>query len=50
MVVALWIVPMLLAIAAFPRWSYSRQWGYLPTAGLALIALLVLLLHLLYVI
>ncbi len=50
MATALWIAPVLLAIVAFPRWPYSRQWGYHPTTGLALIALMVLTLHLLYVI
>ena len=46
----LWIAPLLLAVAAFPRWPYSRAWGYLPTIGLALIAAVVLLLRALYVI
>jgi hypothetical protein len=48
--VALWLVPLLLAIAAFPRWPYSRQWGYVPSAGLLLVALLVLGMHLKYMI
>ena len=46
MIVALWLVPLLLAAAAFPRWPWSRQWGYVPAAGLLLVALLVLLMHL----
>ena len=50
MIVALWLLPLLLAIAAFPRWSYSRQWGYVPSAGLLLVALLVLGMHLNYMI
>jgi hypothetical protein len=50
MIVALWLLPLLLAIAAFPRWLYSRQWGYLPSAGLLLVALLVLAMHLNYMI
>jgi hypothetical protein len=45
MIVALWLVPVLLAIAAVPRWPYSRQWGYVPSAGLLLVALLVLVMH-----
>ena len=50
MVHTLWIAPLLLAILAFPRWPHSRQWGFVPCAGLTLIALVVLLLHALYVI
>jgi hypothetical protein len=50
MIVALWLVPLLLAAAAFPRWTYSRQWGYVPSAGLLLLALLVLVMHLNYMI
>jgi hypothetical protein len=50
MIVALWLLPLLLAIAAFPRWPYSRQWGYLPSAGLLLVALLALAMHLNYMI
>lgn len=50
MIVALWLAPLLLAIAAFPRWPHSRQWGYLPSAGLLLVTLLVLWMHLNYMI
>lgn len=50
MIIALWLVPLLLAAAALPRWSWSRQWGYLPSAGLLLVALLVLAMHLNYMI
>jgi Protein of unknown function (DUF3309) len=50
MIVALWLVPVLLAVAAFPRWPWSRQWGYLPSAGLLVAALLVLVMHLNYMI
>ncbi len=50
MIVALWVVPLLLAVASLPRWPYSRQWGYTPSAGLLLIAMLVLLMHLNYMI
>jgi hypothetical protein len=46
MIVALWLVPLLLAAAAFPRWPYSRQWGYVPSAGLLLVGLLALAMHL----
>jgi hypothetical protein len=50
MIVVLWLLPLLLAIAAFPRWPYSLQWGYLPSAGLLLVALLILGMHLNYMI
>lgn len=50
MIVALWLVPLFLAAASFPRWPYCRRWGYTPFAGLLLIAMLVLLMHLTYMI
>ena len=50
MIVALWLVPLLLAAIAFPRWPWSREWGYAPSAGLLLVALLVLGMHLHYMI
>ena len=50
MIVALWLVPLLLAAAALPRWPYSRRWGFAPSAGLLLLALLVLAMHLNYMI
>jgi uncharacterized membrane protein len=46
MIMALWLMPLLLAAASFPRWPYSREWGYVPSAGLLLVAVLVLLMHL----
>jgi hypothetical protein len=50
MIIALWLVPLLLAAVTFPRWPYSRKWGYVPSASLLLIAILVLLMHLNYMI
>jgi hypothetical protein len=55
MIVALWLLPLLLAAIAFPRWpwsreSWSREWGYVPSAGLLLVSLLVLAMHLNYMI
>ena len=40
------ILVILLLVGAFPRWSYSRNWGYRPTGvlGLVLLILVVLLL------
>jgi hypothetical protein len=42
----LMIVLILLLLGAFPRWPYSREWGYGPSSliGIILIVLLVLLL------
>jgi uncharacterized protein DUF3309 len=50
MIEALWLLPLLLAAIAFPRWPWSREWGYVPSAGLLLVALLVLVMHLNYMI
>ena len=41
------IVFLILAlVGALPRWSHSREWGYMPTGGLgvALVVVVVLLL------
>ena len=41
------IILILLLIGAFPRWPYSRSWGYWPSGGLGLVLLIVLILLLL---
>ena len=42
------IVFVILAlIGAFPRWSHSRDWGYMPTGGVGLVLAVVLVLVLL---
>lgn len=41
------ILLILLLIGAFPRWPYSRGWGYYPVGGLTLILVIILLLVLL---
>jgi hypothetical protein len=42
------IVFLILAlIGAIPRWSHSREWGYVPTGGLGLILTVVVILVLL---
>jgi hypothetical protein len=46
----LWRKTRPLAAAAFPRWPYTRQWGYEPAAGLLLVASLVLWMHVNYMI
>jgi Protein of unknown function (DUF3309) len=43
----LFIILILLLIAALPAWPYSTGWGYYPSGGLGLILLIVLLVVLL---
>jgi hypothetical protein len=41
------IIFLILAlVGALPRWSHSREWGYMPTGGLgvALVVVVILLL------
>jgi len=42
------IVFLILALlGAFPRWSHSRNWGYVPSGGVGMILLIVIVLVLL---
>jgi Protein of unknown function (DUF3309) len=42
------IVILLLALfGALPRWSHSRNWGYVPSSGVGLILAIVVILLLL---
>jgi hypothetical protein len=42
------IVMLILALlGAMPRWSHSRQWGYVPTGGVGLVLVIVVILVLL---
>jgi hypothetical protein len=42
------IVFLILAlVGAFPRWSHSREWGYIPTGGIGMVLLVVVVLMLL---
>ncbi len=42
------IVFLILAlVGALPRWSHSRDWGYLPTSGFGLVLTVVVVLILL---
>ena len=43
----LFIILILVLIAALPTWPYSAAWGYYPSGGLGLILLIVLLVVLL---
>ena len=41
------IVLVLLLLGAFPRWGYSRNWGYGPSGGMGMLLVIVLILVLL---
>jgi hypothetical protein len=38
------IVLVLMLLGAFPRWEYSRNWGYGPSGGLGLVVVILLVL------
>jgi len=38
------VVLILLLIGSTPRWPHSRNWGYVPSGGLGLVLLIVVLL------
>jgi hypothetical protein len=35
---------VLALLGAFPRWGYSREWGYGPSGGVGLVLLIVIIL------
>jgi hypothetical protein len=41
------VVLILALLGALPRWSHSRQWGYVPTGGVGLVLIVVVVLVLL---
>ncbi|MDR5728830.1 MAG: DUF3309 family protein [Terriglobia bacterium] len=41
------VVLVLALLGVLPRWSHSRQWGYVPTGGVGLVLLIVVILLLL---
>ncbi|HXS74500.1 MAG TPA: DUF3309 family protein [Rhodanobacteraceae bacterium] len=41
------IVLILLLVGAFPRWGYSRSWGYGPSGLLGIIVIIIIVLLLL---
>jgi Protein of unknown function (DUF3309) len=42
------VVFLILAlVGALPRWSHSREWGYMPTGGLGVALVVVVILMLL---
>jgi hypothetical protein len=38
------IILVLLLVGALPAWPYSSSWGYYPSGGLGLIALILIIL------
>ncbi len=45
---AILVVVLILALlGALPRWSHSREWGYVPTGGVGIVLLVVVVLLLL---
>jgi hypothetical protein len=41
------VILILALLGALPRWSHSRQWGYVPSGGVGLVLVVVVLLVLL---
>jgi hypothetical protein len=41
------VLLILVLLGALPRWSHSRNWGYVPTGGVGLALLIVIILVLL---
>jgi hypothetical protein len=37
------IILVITLIATFPAWPYSRKWGYLPSAGVSMVLLTLLI-------
>ena len=44
MLLILLIIVLLMTVGTFPRWPYSRNWGYYPSGGLTLIVIILLIL------
>lgn len=38
------IVLVLMLIGALPSWNHSRSWGYWPSGGLGLVAVIIIIL------
>jgi Protein of unknown function (DUF3309) len=44
MITILIVILVLALVGALPSWPYSRSWGYYPSGGLGLIALILVIL------
>jgi hypothetical protein len=49
MLILLFIL-ILLLVAAYPAWPYSRGWGYSPSGGIGVMAVVLLILLLLHLV
>jgi hypothetical protein len=38
------VILILALLGALPRWSHSKDWGYMPTGGLGLVLFIVVIL------
>jgi hypothetical protein len=38
------IVLLLMMLGALPRWNHSRSWGYIPSSGVGLLLVIVVIL------
>jgi uncharacterized protein DUF3309 len=38
------VVLLLMMVGALPRWNHSRSWGYLPSSGVGLVLVIVVVL------
>jgi hypothetical protein len=38
------IIVVLMLIGAFPAWPHSRNWGYYPSGGIGIVALVIVVL------
>ncbi len=47
MTTILLVILILALVGALPRWGYSRNWGYAPSGGLGLVAVVLIVLLLL---
>jgi len=47
MLIILLVVLVVLALGSAPAWPYSRGWGYYPSGGLGLVAVILVILLLL---
>jgi len=41
------VLLILMVVGAFPSWPHSKSWGYYPSGGLGLVAVILLMLILL---
>lgn len=38
------VLLILVLVASLPRWSHSRNWGYVPSSGIGVVVLVVVVL------